>query len=167
MKKLVIAVAMVCAAAISQAASVVWGANASKDYNSQKMYLLTSMSKSYDSVAAFESSAIDAATVKKVGMKYTIAGHTVEGVTASDNFYLAALAVDATGVGVAHYINVTDSVRATLFEPPATAGSAHMANFATVATSSTTSAIGAVPEPTSGLLLLLGMAGLALKRKQA
>ena len=26
---------------------------------------------------------------------------------------------------------------------------------------------GAIPEPTSGLLLLLGMAGLALRRKQA
>ena len=32
---------------------------------------------------------------------------------------------------------------------------------------STTTEMGAVPEPTSGLLMLLGMAGLALKRKRA
>ena len=34
-------------------------------------------------------------------------------------------------------------------------------------TSATWTQVGAVPEPTSGLLMLLGMAGLALKRKRA
>ena len=40
-------------------------------------------------------------------------------------------------------------------------------NFTPAATASTATYFAAAPEPTSGLLLLLGMAGLALKRKRA
>jgi hypothetical protein len=39
-------------------------------------------------------------------------------------------------------------------------------NYYTFATGAYTATTAAVPEPTSGLLLLLGMAGLALRRKQ-
>lgn len=47
-------------------------------------------------------------------------------------------------------------------------GSAIQAGFGTVANSAVTwTATSAVPEPTSGLLMLLGIAGLALKRRRA
>ena len=49
----------------------------------------------------------------------------------------------------------------------ASTGVAFAANDASFAGASMSTAVAAVPEPTSGLLLLLGMAGLALRRKQA
>ena len=54
-------------------------------------------------------------------------------------------------------------VKSAQYEPPAT-GSTFALNAASFANSGT---IASVPEPTSGLLLLIGMAGLALKRKRA
>lgn len=59
------------------------------------------------------------------------------------------------------------SDKATLTGRAAT-GTAIESGFGTVANSSVSwTATGAVPEPTSGLLMLLGLAGLALKRKRA
>ena len=54
-------------------------------------------------------------------------------------------------------------VSANFYEPPAS-GTAFTLNAASFANSGT---IASVPEPTSGILLLLGMAGLALRRKRA
>lgn len=57
---------------------------------------------------------------------------------------------------------VTD-VSGSFYEPPAS-GTAFTLNAASFANSGT---IADVPEPTSGILLLIGMAGLALRRKRA
>ena len=54
-------------------------------------------------------------------------------------------------------------VSGAFYEPPAT-GTSFALNAASFANSGT---IASVPEPTSGLLLLIGMAGLALRRKRA
>ena len=54
-------------------------------------------------------------------------------------------------------------VSANFYEPPAS-GTAVTLNAASFANSGT---IASVPEPTSGILLLVGMAGLALRRKRA
>lgn len=56
-------------------------------------------------------------------------------------------------------------VSASIYTPPATGtafelSAANLANSGTIATA-------AVPEPTSGLLLLIGMAGMALRRRRA
>ena len=54
-------------------------------------------------------------------------------------------------------------VSANFYEPPAS-GTAFTLNAASFANSGT---IASAPEPTSGILLLIGMAGLALRRKRA
>ena len=54
-------------------------------------------------------------------------------------------------------------VTANMYEPPAS-GTAVALNAASFANSGT---IAAVPEPTSGLLMLVGLAGLALRRRRA
>ena len=54
-------------------------------------------------------------------------------------------------------------VSGSFYEPPAS-GTAFTLNAASFANSGT---IADVPEPTSGLLMLIGMAGLALRRKRA
>ena len=165
MKKLMIAVAIVCAAAMSQAAAVSWLATASSVYNGQKLYLLTSITESYASLEAFEATAIDYGTVAKSGpTAYKVSQRLTEdaAVTKSANFYLAV--VDGNTI---HYLNMTDTFQPMVYEPPASSPGNVTAVFANVANSTTTATIDAIPEPTSGLLLLLGVAGLALRRRRA
>lgn len=165
MKKLVIAMAIIGSAVAAQAASVVWSASAASSYNGQTMYLLTSISAEYATLDAFTSSAVDSAAVAKVGPNYRVSQRTAadESITATSSFYLAV--VDSSDATKIHYVDVTDSMKSYVFTPPDSAPGTFSATFASVATSTTTATV--APEPTSGLLMLLGLAGLALKRKRA
>ena len=168
MKKIIIAIAIVCATAVSQAALVKWSASASSTYNGQNLYLLTSIASTYDSLAAFEAAAVDVGTVSKVATSYKVSGRTADNaaITSDANFYLAA--IDGNTV---HYLDVTSSFQQYVYAPPASSPGTATAAFADVATSATTATIGGgpepIPEPTSAMLLLLGMAGLALRRRHA
>ena len=165
MKKLMIALGAVALAAGVQAAQVQWGATATSAYNGQKMYLLTSIAETYDSLEAFEAATIDNGTVSKSGMSYKVAPHFADNdaITKTANYYLAV--VDGNTI---HYSDVTAGMRDMVFTPPDSTPGAFTIAFANVANSATTATIGGgpspIPEPTSGLLLLLGVAGLALRR---
>ena len=162
MKKLIIIAVIACAAVVSQAAAVKWTATATSAYNGQTMYLLTSIAASYADVDALEAAAVDSAQVTKSGPKYAVATRTAENdkITSSSSFYLAVL--DGTTL---HYMDVTDSMKNYVYAPPDSSPGNFSTAFATVATSTSTVAVG-VPEPTSGLLMLLGIAGLALRRRR-
>ena len=165
MKKLLMAAAIVCVAAVSHAAAVTWTATASSAYNGQTMYLLTAIASQYESLEAFTSSAVDSAVVSKVGPSYKVSQRTAESdkITASSSFYLAV--VDSTDGMKIHYVDVTTSMKDYVYTPPDSAFGTFSTTFASVATSTMTATV--APEPTSGLLMLLGIAGLALKRKRA
>ena len=164
MKKIILAVAIVCATVMSQAAAVQWQATAVKSYNGQNLYLLTEIASTYDSLAKFEASAVDYGTVSRVAATYKVSQRIAdnEAITKTSNFYLAVVDGDTI-----HYLDVTSSFQPMVYAPPESSPGTATAAFADVIGSATTAKIGAaVPEPTSGLLLLLGMAGLALKRKR-
>lgn len=164
MKKIMLAAAIICVAAVSQGAAVSWLASATSAYNGQTMYLLTSIASTYDSVDAFKASAVDSAVVKKVGPTYKIAQLTSQddAITGSSNFYLAVLSADEKTVT---YLDVTSSMQPLVYTPPDSAPGVFSVAFADVAGSSTTAAV--VPEPTSGLLMLVGLGALALRRRRA
>ena len=174
MKKLVIIAVVACATLVSQAAAVKWAATATSAYNGQTMYLLTSIADSYASVDALAAAAVDSAEVTKSGPKYAVATRTAENdkITSSSNFYLAV--IDATDGKTLHYVDVTDTMKSYVYAPPDSSPGNFSTAFSTVANSTNTKTIGGggsgggegVPEPTSGLLLLVGGAMLALRRKQ-
>ena len=164
MKKIILAAAIVCVAVASQGASVMWTATATSAYNGQTMYLLTAIQSEYASVDAFIASAVDMGTVKKVGATYKVSQRTADNaaITKTSNFYLAVLSEDQKTVT---YLDVTDNMSALVFTPPDSTPGTFSVKFADVAGSATSVAV--VPEPTSGLLMLVGLGALALRRRRA
>lgn len=168
MKKLIIAAVAVAFAAVSQAASVNWTATAAS----------TTLSGGgvANGVAAylFEGTLSEATIQSIADGTWTGAGALAQVQTAANgsvmktgvgsyanqtvDFSMILLnAADYASATEFKYAEVKDVVFVTANKPVA---------FATPLTSASWQAIN-VPEPTSGLMLLLGMAGLALRRRRA
>ena len=180
---MMVALVAVAFTAVAQAASFNWstsGTNAAKTFYGPDgstiagamVYLLDTATidqgalvtairggASIESYAAATSQALDTNSRLSSGKEFTFgtAGNAY-------NFYMAIVKDD--------YVFVSDSILASAqasdvsdvkFSGIKTATSANLGS----ADYSTAGWYQSVPEPTSGLLLLLGMAGLALKRKQA
>ena len=182
MKKLMIAAALVCSAAVTQAASVYWGgAVATPDgdgylatgtqaallYSSEAFTTaatsLSSWAKEATSdnggsiVATYTLTEYDARSASAFSSTYTVDG-SVDG-------YYAVLVLNDAGDKASYYyvgeITGTDgasSPKDLLINPSWNPGGGYLTSGGYTVN---------VPEPTSGLLLLLGIAGLALKRKRA
>ena len=181
MKKLVIALGAVVVAVMAQAAAVQWSV-AGKTFapsgddpatnGRAKNYLVYAFSAAdYETVtsalsAGKVSDAIDkAVSSSRTGASGAASG-SISGVTGSTyDMFLVAFdtysAADATIDTAKNYL-ISATLTASTYEPPAS-GTALAYSSTNWGSASWT----AVPEPTSGLLLLLGMAGLALKRKRA
>lgn len=185
MKKIIIAAVAVAMAAVTQAASFNWATSgsATKGY----IYLSDGTTKA-NGLAAY---VFDAAVVSQadllaglrdgsaIGTYTSVANTSVNssakiGTTpftygeagSGYNFYMAIMSDNEVlltdGVNVVGQLSDASAVT---FANPGTWSKVNNADasFSSSGWYSTTS----VPEPTSGLLLLLGMAGLALKRKHA
>ena len=182
MKKLMITLAIVAMAAITQAASFDWKTSATgKIYEagtetllaSGTAYIFDAASVSQQTVlSAFldgktwttgnlDSKAVSAgviAATKGEAFAYGAAGNNYDFYVAlvdGDNIFISdavQLAAQDVGYAQASFSLKTPSQAAAMDKTTFAGGGWYTA---------------AVPEPTSGLLLLLGMAGLALKRKQA
>lgn len=177
MKKVMMLFAAALLAGFAQAAYVNWGASSLTDYKGGNYYLFDG-SKQSDVLAAL--GAVDSSTATTLaGMALTSGSVstkgkiTANGVDMGSSTTLMAVVFNgdiADGVG---YKYIVDDVSSMLFTPPASAPGSVASTLATAGTAGTMSA-GSVtpdppsgtPEPTSGLLLLVGGAMLALRRKQ-
>ena len=173
MKRLIIAAAVACAAALTQASTVNWGLNTSTldttKFASGTAYLicvdnLARPTLTADTAAdwykanagSLASKAFRTASVSD-GTVYST--EVIESPTGRKNYWLI-IDNDATS-DADHYFAVSTLNKAiniqsgTMNQTAAWIGGTQMATYA------------AVPEPTSGLLMLLGVAGLALRRRSA
>ena len=199
MKKLMIAVAIVCAAAFSQAATVSWNIDGLKDSSGSALnggyaYVFTNKGDNkvdQATLIAALSAATDAASfTTALGSSYIT---PLSGAVSSGSLSAGPMDVSASGLKentsgtklfavvldtatitdssnwyVSDYSNIaktlTDaSVGSTEFAIT-DVGSATASNWHAIKTSSDPTP-GGVPEPTTGLLVLLGVAGLALRRR--
>ena len=206
MKKLMIAAAIVCAAVVSQAASVTWSSgnlsgwgdgyegwttSAGKigtssttatppyDFKTGLKYLGTlyiyDSATATDAIATFTQATLDKGATKKLESSsdaITYAASTAGGTT-----YYAKLVVEAFNSTSGDLLSSVESSLVS-FTGASDALEAPSINFYSGVGINETKPAGdhgfmsadgwqSVPEPTSGLLLLLGVAGLALKRKRA
>ena len=174
MKKLMIAAAIVCAAAISHGASLQWGmtgipqTDKSSLVNGAVAYFmaadtLTDFAGAVDKAAycADNYTYTGSATIGRANIVNVVSGSYNEGDPISGYVVLFDTADAAKAT---YYCNT--GVLST--EAPG-AGNAILQPTFAVGTALTGGSAGwqPVPEPTSGLLLLIGVAGLALKRRRA
>ena len=185
MKKLMMAIAVVATAVVANAAAIQWNSgtialpDGSKAGKGDVTAYLFNVSKAvYDTYAAYtDATALSDALYSAYSGSFASA----DGTKTSPKAGTANLTDGKDDYGVGTYYAVV------LYTATQDAKDYWMGNFASATieaaqdvvvsdlalklggTSSTATAwsTAAVPEPTSGLLLLLGMAGLALKRKRA
>ena len=179
MKKLMILAAIVCVAAMSQAAQVTWGnsGSASGLYGIDGTTKLTSaLANTYAfSIALVDSDGNAVKTLSGASAINSMTSGQLQGATwtytfdtdatTGDTFtILATMTVDGKNyemvIDNSWAIAATDNTGKDTFTWAA-------GTYGGLAESATVGKWSVVPEPTSGLLLLLGMAGLALKRKRA
>ena len=175
-----IAAAIVCAAVFAQGASCSWSTYAYDSSMATSLdggtYWLVALG---DSAAALDGISVNAKGEITLGSATQVAtgtipsgtygaiGGSIEGLSAADNgSYYGIVVWD--GVVDGYYGKASGVVSGIVDAPPTPGNPISFDNSglgygATLATIQTTP----VPEPTSGLLMLLGMAGLALKRKRA
>ena len=191
MKKLMIALAAVAMGVAANAASFTWttkgriydGAGTSAAYASgETAYLMfVSTIAQADLVESFLSDATTAKSMVTAGaIKSSVINNEARvsettafssSVTESQTAYYVIFANDkmyVSGTTSASYDSLNpDAVKAIEFAAETTASKATFADTTTTYTGAGWYGAAAAPEPTSGLLMLLGMAGLALRRRRA
>ena len=182
MKKLVIAAAIVCAAAISQAASVYWGgAVATVDGTDTlpagtQAALLFSDSAFTGAATTLDNWAVGGAADNggSVVSLYTMTSNDSSNWGFSATYskdgsvdgYYAVLVQNGDSASYYDIGNISGTTGAS--SPTDKLVNIDWSGTDYVTSGGYTVAVGApVPEPTSGLLLILGMAGLALRRRRA
>lgn len=185
MKKIMIAVVTMAAAIATQAASINWAtgtkvlapestAQAASGTLSMYVWLVdatTYSDTSVDSLWTSYGSKLSTATSSrtggagKSGVTVVTDGLSFSTTEATYYYALTLLTYDGNKDGTVEYYVAN---KAQSYVNTAGTGN-NISSLATVLGGSGTTAVSwtAVPEPTSGLLMLLGMAGLALKRKRA
>ena len=191
MKKLMIAAAIVCAAAFAHAGAYTWGLTSGEDYASDGKTYLTD--KNF-TVMLFTGSigqtlnadgttySLDFSGATYVSQVSTPTGYTIgefafdktrtsDAVTGVAGQAFSILVLD-TGSGITDYANYEGtyaivSGTGAINQDKETSTYYSQFTSGTAVTGGMYHTAAAVPEPTSGLLLLLGGAGLVLKRKRA
>lgn len=174
MKKIMIAALAMAVAVVANAASVDWAVTGSSAQNGYSVYLMSGdVVSSWESADAVKAAAIASGTIEKISSRsYGAAGTaTNDALTKSSNFYYIIVNADASQYAVSGAYAGADYVYDASATPPETPPSldptfaAKDATFSDWAKADTPTTD--VPEPTSGLLLLVGAASLALRRRRA
>ena len=186
MKKLMIALATVAMSVVANAAAVTWQSGTILDPNgdtankSVTAYLWVIDAATYNTLSANTtgaamSDAVYAAYGSKLGDAYATKTTSKKGVadlTDDSKSYgegASAYSVLLYTYGSGDDLQYMGNVGKVTFESPMDMDSEAMGSFllGNTTAGATAWSTAAVPEPTSGLLMLLGLAGLALKRKRA
>ena len=153
MKKLLILAAVIVAGVAANAASFKWSASGVKDITGENLYSGTATLYAYLSTD-------EASTAKSVSTTAMSNGSILLADTLFSDDSLVG------GSTYKFYYTMEDA-SGNLFTSTTKSMKAQATSTANVQFGSAGTWTAAVPEPTSGLLMLLGMAGLALKRKRA
>ena len=171
MKKMIVLAVVALAAAFSQAASLDWKYGATADDVGKTVYVLagTTAVTEWDSVGALSAAALGSGTVAKSGRAYATNGTVADAsiTKTSADIYYVVVSADGSTFDVTSVANMAASV----YDPnnqESTPGANTSLSSASITSSGNSFGGGGgdVPEPTSGLLLVLGGAMLALRRKQ-
>ena len=179
MKKILIIAAVLATAAMANAASVSWTANTiyapgTSTTAAQLLFCFDSSEYSYATAqAAVASGKTDflANALNPTGNKSTSTGKlTANGVgTVANGSAMTGYMVilNAETIDAATKMVITEEMTGTASGATGTAGKMSFGSLGALTGNAANWQTVAVPEPTSGLLMLLGIAGLALKRRRA
>ena len=185
MKKLIVAVAIVCAAVVSQAASVYWTctdvmAGNETDEISGIAYFLTTDMLSYTDAQGLVGKGA-AAITEALGSAYSFTGsgsafsvktanavaNETLGLQDSKDYSAYLMIFDSNSITDDSKFYLTDTKSFTTLAGADDAVKVSWGSqFDNTSVPGSWNSAASVPEPTSGLLLILGVAGLALRRKQ-
>ena len=176
MKKIMITIAAVAFATMAKAATVDWGYTGQATEVGYTVYLYTSeIASSYESFDQLIGSAFASGTVvmKQVGpnKSYKIADNSVASSSLGDTLYYVLV----SGSDATTYVYGSSDVSNYIYDPNQQQTSpgalalktSNFTNSGTIGGSSGGGDTPNVPEPTSGLLMLVGLGALALRRKRA
>ena len=167
MKKLMMAVAIVCAAAVSQAATVSWSTDYLVGSNNEMIYAQDD-SMSYVATILFSDGATttceagDWGDWSGTGESFDYAVGTYTATLTITEYKNGVANATLTGSGTFTLLGEADKPAETVLGFSDGQGFSNFSGFG-----DGTDQWQSVPEPTSGLLLLIGVAGLALRRRRA
>lgn len=172
MKKILIIAALAVSAGFAKAASVDWqitgGTAAQVGYN---VYLVAAIDSTWTSGADVAAAAAalgtgTSGTVAKNGRVYTVSQRTATGSGITETSMANAYFVLVESDSATSYKYIAADLSASVYGDTDSAKDAFGSTTAALL-AGTSANFAAVPEPTSGLLMLLGIAGLALRRRRA